>query len=64
MCFCFCRLNQAVFLGWEKPWPNFPGIMQNCIGISMSIPRPLGVCVSVTFFLTLEFKKIYMIFDF
>ena len=35
MCFCLCRLNQAVFLGRAKPWPNFPGIMQNCIGISM-----------------------------
>ena len=37
MCFCLCRLNQAVFLGRAKPWPNFPGIMQNCIGISMSL---------------------------
>ena len=30
------------FLGRAKPWPNFQGIMQNCIGISMSIPRHLG----------------------
>ena len=37
MCFCLCRLNQAVFLGQAKPWPNFPGIMQNCIGISMTL---------------------------
>ena len=37
MCFCLCRLNQAVFLGRAKPWPNFPGIIQNCIGISMSL---------------------------
>ena len=37
MCFCLCRLNQAVFLGGAKPWSNFPGIMQNCIGISMSL---------------------------
>ena len=37
MCFCLCRLNQAVFLGRAKPWPNFPGIMQNCIGISMGL---------------------------
>ena len=37
------KLNQAVFLGRAKPWPNFLGIMQNCIGISMSLtPGPLG----------------------
>ena len=35
MCFCLCRLNQAVFLSRAKPWPNFPGIMQTCIWISM-----------------------------
>ena len=34
---CFCRLNQAVFLARAMLWPNFPGIMQNCIGISMSL---------------------------
>ena len=40
MYLCLFRLNQAVFLGRAKSWPNFPIIMQNCIGIS--IPRPLG----------------------
>ena len=30
MCFC-------LFLDRAKPWPNFPGIMHNCIGILMSL---------------------------
>ena len=42
MCFCLCTLNQAVFLGRPKPWPNFPVITELYCDFNESIPRPLG----------------------
>ena len=43
MFFCLCRLNQEVFLGRAKPWPNFSrNYAELYWDFNESIPRHLG----------------------